>query len=279
MQTPKDFEFLSACIFQRLNETVSVSTLKRLWGYTAQYATTRTATLNLLAHFVGYDSYEAFVNTSSTTNEASPTDTVPVSPEDTPSTPTSPSRRRWYILAALLFILAVLFFILRTALTPTVDIAKANLQLSKGQEFRTSDDYLRLFGITATADNFYDQPLPHHQGIIVWSPQYHHPHWHNEGNADSLLPTITEYWTPDTLVRDVAQQALVRQKNENLFFTVMRTNELRITFMSGLRDSAFVFLGIYRADLTQSDSTHVVWQRIADECDLRNLDYLEQLRH
>ena len=154
-----------------------------------------------------------------------------------------------------------------------------NLQLSKGQEFRTSDDYLRLFGITATADNFYDQPLPHHQGIIVWSPQYHHPHWHNEGNADSLLPTITEYWTPDTLVRDVAQQALVRQKNENLFFTVMRTNELRITFMSGLRDSAFVFLGIYRADLTQSDSTHVVWQRIADECDLRNLDYLEQLRH
>lgn len=273
MQTPKDFEFLSACIFQRLQQTVSVSTLKRLWGYTSSYATTRTTTLDVLARFVGYDNFEHFkqeVDNQSNQNTL-----------NNSTTPKS-STRRWYIAVASLLVAAVLFFILRAVFFSSEGDdreATSPLTFISGQTFATPDDYLRLFGIMATDANYYDQPLPHRQGIIVWTPQYHHPRWHNDGNADSLLPTITEYWSPDTLVADSAQAEIVRQKNENLYFTVRRTNELRITFMSGLRDSAYVFLGIYRADLTQSDSSHIVWQRIADRLDLTHLDYLEQLRN
>ena len=49
--------------------------------------------------------------------------------------------------------------------------------------------------------------------------------------------------------------------------------------MKNLTDTGYVFLGVYRTDLDQSDSTHVVWERVADECDLNNLAYLKQLRH
>ena len=49
--------------------------------------------------------------------------------------------------------------------------------------------------------------------------------------------------------------------------------------MKNLIDTGYVFLGIYRVNLTQSDSTHIVWERVADECNLNNLDFLEQLRN
>ena len=61
-----------------------------------------------------------------------------------------------------------------------------------GQTFASTDDYLQLFGIQASAQ-LWSQPLPHHTGIIVWTPEYQHHCWHNEGCADSLMPTITEY--------------------------------------------------------------------------------------
>ena len=49
--------------------------------------------------------------------------------------------------------------------------------------------------------------------------------------------------------------------------------------MKGLVDSTYVFLGVYRMSLAQSDTTHCVWERIADQCDLSRLDYLDQLRN
>ena len=78
---------------------------------------------------------------------------------------------------------------------------------------------------------------------------------------------------------EAERQLLTAERNAQLYFTVMRTNELRITFMKNLVDTGYVFLGIYRTNPTLSDSTHVVWERIADECDLNNLTYLQQLRH
>lgn len=33
IRTPKDHEYLATCIFNKLHQTISVSTLKRLWGY------------------------------------------------------------------------------------------------------------------------------------------------------------------------------------------------------------------------------------------------------
>ncbi|MBQ7443089.1 MAG: hypothetical protein IJS59_04380 [Bacteroidaceae bacterium] len=64
--------------------------------------------------------------------------------------------------------------------------------IGMGQTFASTDDYLQLFGIQASAQ-LWSQPLPHHTGIIVWTPEYQHHCWHNEDCADSLMPTITEY--------------------------------------------------------------------------------------
>lgn len=36
MKTPKDFEFLSEQVFEKLHETVSATTLKRIWGYLSE---------------------------------------------------------------------------------------------------------------------------------------------------------------------------------------------------------------------------------------------------
>mgnify|MGYP007080849618 FL=1 len=49
VKTPKDFEFLSRQIEGYTNETISVSTLKRMWGYVAS-----------LSRMIGYSDWEAF---------------------------------------------------------------------------------------------------------------------------------------------------------------------------------------------------------------------------
>ena len=60
MRTPKDFDFLSGCIFETLHQNISATTLKRLWGYLSEPVTPRVSTLNLLAQFVGAENWEAF---------------------------------------------------------------------------------------------------------------------------------------------------------------------------------------------------------------------------
>jgi hypothetical protein len=149
--------------------------------------------------------------------------------------------------------------------------------LEQGQTFATCEEYLRLFGITPT-EHYWDQPLPHHSQIIVWGPTYRHPSWHNEGNPDSLFPTITEYWTPASDTPN-AEEEITQLTNRQHYFTVKRTNELRITFMKNVVDTGYVFLGIYRVDDEKSDSTHVVWDCVAEQLDISRLDYLEQLRN
>ena len=60
MKTPKDFEYLSECIFETLHQRISSTTLKRMWGYVPESVKPRTSTLNLLAQFVGAENWEAF---------------------------------------------------------------------------------------------------------------------------------------------------------------------------------------------------------------------------
>ena len=190
----------------------------------------------------------------------------------------------WMAGALLLFIIVVGgVFLFRSVSIggdsePSLSVTNGSSILRRGQIFPTYSDYLRLFGITE-APHFWDQPLPHHDGIIIWGPEYHHPQWHNEGERDSLMPTITEWWEPADSLDAKEREMLMAVGNAHLYFTVMRTNELRITFMKNLTDTGYVFLGIYRTNLQHSDSTHVVWERVADECDLSNLAYLQQLRH
>ena len=60
MRTPNDFIFLSGAIWERTHETMSPTTLKRLWGYVDGADTARNSTLRILSRFLGYDGWEAF---------------------------------------------------------------------------------------------------------------------------------------------------------------------------------------------------------------------------
>lgn len=62
VNTSNDFIFLSGEIQGRLKETLSASTLKRLWGYVDGYASVRPSTLDILARFVGFPDWETFVS-------------------------------------------------------------------------------------------------------------------------------------------------------------------------------------------------------------------------
>lgn len=64
MKTPRDFDWLSDLIAERTRERISASTLKRLWGYLNNDVQPRAFTVDVLARFVGYDSYSAFCERS-----------------------------------------------------------------------------------------------------------------------------------------------------------------------------------------------------------------------
>lgn len=284
--TPKDFDCLAADIWEQTHERVSVSTLKRVWGYVDSDSTPRITTLSVLARYIGYGSWRDFCNQLDNQEErdgvtADVASEADVAQRDKTSGGEGNGGKKpahhWLGAVAIAgVVLALLAATVRYAL-PLHN--HSGLILKAGQTFGQPEDYLPLFGIIPS-EHSWDEPLPHHQGIIVWSPWYLHPNWHNEGSPESLFPTITEYWTPTEEQADSFPPSLIQQRNSDLFFTVTRTNELRITFMRGIAngDSA-TFLGVYRLDRHRSDSTHLVWQRIADQCDLRSLDYLEELKN
>lgn len=61
LSTSTDFAFLSGCIQGRLHQTLSVSTLERIWGYVDGYQSVREGTLSILAQFVGFPDWATFV--------------------------------------------------------------------------------------------------------------------------------------------------------------------------------------------------------------------------
>ncbi len=61
MRTPNDFVFLSGAVFDRVRETLSPTTLKRLWGYIDGADQTRNSTLDILSQFLGYRNWDDFV--------------------------------------------------------------------------------------------------------------------------------------------------------------------------------------------------------------------------
>ncbi|MEM9824400.1 MAG: hypothetical protein AAF985_25160, partial [Bacteroidota bacterium] len=58
--TGSDFEKLSDLIAEKTGQSLSVSTLKRLWGRTSQAVQPTATTLNILAEFTGAKSWRAF---------------------------------------------------------------------------------------------------------------------------------------------------------------------------------------------------------------------------
>ena len=61
MMTPKDFIFLADYLFEQINESISESTLKRIWGYNSGYKIVRRHTLDVLSRLIGHNGWNAFV--------------------------------------------------------------------------------------------------------------------------------------------------------------------------------------------------------------------------
>lgn len=71
-KTPADFNTLSLKILKKTQNTISVSSLKRLWGYVPYKSVPSPNTLNILARFNGYTDWETFAkNNSSVMSETS----------------------------------------------------------------------------------------------------------------------------------------------------------------------------------------------------------------
>lgn len=61
MKSPTDFDFLSRTITQTSRESISSSTLKRLWHYgSKEEVIPRVSTLSLLARFLGYIDWDTY---------------------------------------------------------------------------------------------------------------------------------------------------------------------------------------------------------------------------
>jgi hypothetical protein len=58
----QDYERLSEQIFEATNTTLSISTLKRVWGKVQYNSTPNLSTLNALAQFAGYENWRSFVS-------------------------------------------------------------------------------------------------------------------------------------------------------------------------------------------------------------------------
>lgn len=269
MYRPKDFEYLSTCIFDKLHASVSPSTLKRLWGYVPTSSMPRESTLDILAQFLDYDNWKAYCDKG----------TTPRATSEATEVEKEPKTYRPYAFTAVATLVAavVLMFIFNSRwslLAATAGQQPDTTAVIKiGQRYDSPQQYLRLFCIIA--DKYlWGQQVPNHPNISVWGPRYHHPEWHNDGDSARLLPTITEWWEPQNHSDSVAKVL----RNTDRYLQYRRMDELRITFMKDLVDTGYVFLGVYRLSLSQSDTTRCVWQRVADEVDLHDIDKLEKLR-
>ena len=60
IHTTRDFESLSVIIERDLNELLSASTLKRMWGYVSLQPIPRLSTLDILSRFIGFRSFRDF---------------------------------------------------------------------------------------------------------------------------------------------------------------------------------------------------------------------------
>ncbi len=62
MKTSPDFEYLSEAIARRCKSKLSVSTLKRLWGYDRRYHNPYYNTLSILSRFLGFKEWDDFLH-------------------------------------------------------------------------------------------------------------------------------------------------------------------------------------------------------------------------
>lgn len=268
MKTPKDFDFLAGQIFDKLHENVSSTTLKRIWGYLSEPSTPRLSTLDLLAQFVGHQDWDAFCS-----QDSQPLEALPLEGQK----PRISKRKSTFVwtsiaLAALAIITLVLAF--SRSSKPEQNPKDNKYVISIGDYFNTPEEYLRLFGVTGPQPYIWDITLSHHPHLKLWGPTYHHPYWHNDGDSAKMLPTIKEYYLDPDNPLEVS-----RMRNIDQYWFYLRLDEIRLAFVKNLVDTGYVFTGAYRMSQELSDTTQIIWVRVADEVDLNNLNYLNELRN
>lgn len=75
MLSPKDFTYLNEVIVNELNERVSVSTLKRIWGYSSYNSKPSASILSSLCRLVGYRDWQDYLANRENTSRK-PSETV-----------------------------------------------------------------------------------------------------------------------------------------------------------------------------------------------------------
>lgn len=66
LRTPKDFDILHESIYNRLHVYISATTLKRVWKYLDEGVQNRQCTMDILARFIGYRSYDDYKENAAT---------------------------------------------------------------------------------------------------------------------------------------------------------------------------------------------------------------------
>lgn len=82
VKTPNDFIFLSGAIWEHTRQTMSPTTLKRLWGYVDGADETRNSTLEILSQFLGFDNWDDFLNDIAKGNGSDPVASPHIKAED-----------------------------------------------------------------------------------------------------------------------------------------------------------------------------------------------------
>lgn len=258
MKTPKDFDFLADQIFDKLHETVSSTTLKRMWGYLQESSSPRESTLDILAQFVDYKDWETFCSETSAQEEAAPVSLWQ-------------RFKDWGIFAPLVFafiVLPIWGFLSKPSKHQDPRELLDNYILKQYTHFDNPEDYLDLLGIH-DINFFWGRQIPSYPGIFIWGPEYGNPTWGNKGDSAAMMPTITVHWTSENV-----DSPTIKQRNSDFYNLFLHRNEIRITFMKNLVDTGYIYLGIYRLSKELSDSTQRTWERVQGDFSVHDLDEL-----
>ena len=69
-KTPTDFNLLAVDIFKRTNRPLSVSTLKRIWGYIPSSHGTSYSSLTVLCRYIGFPDWDVFCSQMSKADDS-----------------------------------------------------------------------------------------------------------------------------------------------------------------------------------------------------------------
>ena len=110
-----DFEKLSEQIVEKTGVSLSVSTLKRIFGKVSYKSEPSMTTLNALAQFLDYEDWRDFlIKNTENTDEASPSKVIAIPPVSTPNLPITKAsfwnRQRWALLALVVVSLSIFGF-------------------------------------------------------------------------------------------------------------------------------------------------------------------------